>query len=252
MWRKNDAPTNSEGDFGQAEGEYNLERDRIYIAQLLLERSADVNVQDRDSATPLHLASYNGRVAIARVLLDGGAAANSKGNQGGTPLHSVAEGRCLFTNDDGIRIAQLLLKRGADVNAQKGGGRTPLHLACHFGKVKMVLTLLNAGANPIASDAQGQSPLHLVSRGQYPHQGNGVRIVQLLLEHSVDVNAQDKNHTTPLDLATYHGKTEIATWLLDYGGKTNASAKTDQLPTPRQPRLEGPQFDDEHCLPEPL
>lgn len=278
-----------------AEGKHNFEQDRVRIARLLLEHGTDANgpsAQNGGNATPLHLASYGGRVAIARLLLDRGAAANSKGNQGRTPLHSVAEGRCLYSEDDGIRVAQLLLERGADVNAPDDDNKTPLNLACYYGaveiarilldggaivhstdnqgrtplhavaegedyysrnndvlvaqlslergadvnvpdehdrsplhlasyvgKVEVVLVLLNAGADANATDANGQTTLHLVSQGS---QGDGVSVAQLLLEHGADVNAQDKNQATPLDLASYyHGRTEIASFLLHYGGKSH-------------------------------
>lgn len=78
---------------------------RIRFAQLLLERGADVNAQNEDNETPLHLAPYKGRVAIARVLPNRSAAVNSKSNQGRTPLHPVAKGRHPYSEDDGIRVA---------------------------------------------------------------------------------------------------------------------------------------------------
>jgi len=106
-----------------------------------------------------------------------------------------------------------------------------LHLASHFGRVKVVLVLLDAGANSNAKNAQGQTPLHLVSQSPYYSQRDGVNVTvaQLLLEHGADVNVQDKNHATPSDIASYHGRTEIASLLLHYGGKANA--KTDQYLT---------------------
>jgi ankyrin repeat protein len=153
------------------------------------------------------------------VLLDAGATTNLKANQGWTPLHAVAEGGDYYSKGNGVLLAQLLLERGADVNAQDDDSRTSLHIASYFGRADMVRVLLSAGANASAENAQGQTPLHLVPQGPYFSQGDGVDATQLLLEHGVDVNAQDKNHATPSNLASCYGRTKIATLLLQYGGK---------------------------------
>ena len=138
------------------EGTYNFEQDRIRTVQLLLDRGADVNAQDEDNATPLHLASYNGRVEIARLLLERNANPNSKDNQGGTPLHLVAEGRYLYSEDDGIRVVQLLLEHGADVNAQDEDNLSPLHVASYHGKAEIVRVLLDGGATTSLNGYQQQ------------------------------------------------------------------------------------------------
>lgn len=215
--------------------------DGIHVAQLLLERGADVNAQDEDNRTPLHLATYYKKAEIARVLLDGGAATNLKGNQGRTPLHLVSEG--YFSGGD--VLARLLLERGADVNVTDDDNETPLHLASYIGAVEMVLVLLNAGANASAENAQGRTPLHLVSQCPYESRGDGVGVAQLLLEHGTDVNAQDKNYATPFDLASYHGKTRIASLLLHCGGKSNA--KIDKHPTPPRLGLKRAHFHEDPC-----
>jgi cytohesin len=220
-----------------AEGRYHYSKDHdgIRVAQLLLERGADVNAPDKDNGTPLHLASCYGRIEIARVLLDGGAATNSKGNRGRSPLHVVAEGGNFYSRDTDAPAAQLLLERGADVNALDDDDQTPLHLASYFVRAEMVLVLLKAGANASAKNAQGQTPLHLMSKCLYEaHVANDVvGVAQLLLDHGSDVNAQDKNHATPSDLASYHRRMNLASLLLRYGASDDANAaRADQRLTP--------------------
>lgn len=237
-----------------AEGRYHYSKDcnGIRVVQLLLERGADVNSPDKDNGTPLHLASCYGRIEIARVLLDAGAATNSKGNRGRTPLHVVAEGGNYYSRDTDVVVAQLLLERGADVNALDDDDQTPLHLATYFLRAKMVLVLLNAGANASAKNAQGQTPLHLMSKCLYEAHvaGDVIDVAQLLLDHGADVNAQDKNHATPSDLASYHRRMKLASLLLHYRSSDKANvAKADQRPTPHQVGLDSEgarQFHDEN------
>jgi ankyrin repeat protein len=59
---------------------------------------------------------------------------------------------------------------------------------------------------------------------------NSLRIVDIFLGRDVDVNAQRQYRQTPLHLACYHGKHEIAQLLLDRGA--NANAEDNALCTP--------------------
>ena len=64
---------------------------RFAIAQLLVERGADVNAQDVDHETPLHLASRLLSLRVAWILLKHGADINVKNKQGKTPFQLVRE-----------------------------------------------------------------------------------------------------------------------------------------------------------------
>ena len=222
-----------------AEGKHN-NGDPI-LTDLLLEHGADVNAQDDGNTTPLHLASYRGSVDTVWVLLEHGAITNLEDNLGRTPMHLLVEG-LLNSGDDGADVAKMLLEYGTDVDAPDKCKTTPLHLASYCGKLEIVRVLLDRGANAGAKNVRGLTPLHMVSRGgTHYSQEDGAGVAQLLLEHGADINAQDENHATPLDLALYHERTEIASLLLHYGDKANA--KNDQVETTR--RLEGGQLDDE-------
>jgi ankyrin repeat protein len=90
--------------------------------------------------------------------------------------------------------------------------------------------LLDSGANANAESSNGKTPLHLVSRGDYDSQKHGVGIARLLLQHGVDVHAQDNDHGTPLHSAAFSGMPEIARVLLDHGANVNAENKQGRTP----------------------
>jgi hypothetical protein len=87
------------------------------LRALLLERGEDVNVQNKQQRTPLHLASYFGKLEIARLLLDRGAKLDAADEFGQTPLHDVSRGEYI-SEEAGVSVARLLLERGEDVNVK--------------------------------------------------------------------------------------------------------------------------------------
>jgi ankyrin repeat protein len=108
---------------------------------LLLDHGADVNAMDKDRITPLLLAIQEKMYEITRTLLVRSAEPNVKNNDSKTPLHLLLDGD--FSNDDDIPdLARLLLDRGADVNARDQNHATPLFLAAEWGMVDIVLILL--------------------------------------------------------------------------------------------------------------
>ena len=229
------ANLNAEDDEGKiplhivSQNDYDSQKHGVAIAQLLLQRSVDVHAQDKDSDTPLHSTAFSGMLDIARVLLDHGANVNAENKQGRTPLHQVAQGE-YDSQERGVGVARLLVERGGDVHAQDKDHDTALHLAAVSGRLEIAKLLVDHGANAVAENENGELPLHLVSRGQYAPQENGVGIVQLLLERSVDVNAPDRHQNTPLHSASSLGRLEIARALLDNGA--NSGLGNDRVQTP--------------------
>ncbi|KAH9023296.1 ankyrin repeat-containing domain protein [Lactarius pseudohatsudake] len=78
----------------------------VRLAQRLLEHGADVNAQNKDRETPLHLASRLRLHEIARTLLENGADVNVKNSEGKSPLQ-LSSGR------KGKAMKRLLLKYSA-------------------------------------------------------------------------------------------------------------------------------------------
>jgi ankyrin repeat protein len=201
-------------------GKYRSQDDGVRVAQLLLDRGADVNTRRKDHWTPLHHASHFGNVEIVRLFLDHGADHEAAGYKEQTPLHHVsyAEYR---SQEDGIRVAKLLLDRGAEVNTQRKDDWTPLHHASYFGNVEFVRLLLEHGADVKAVDNLGKTPLHDVSRGRYESQEDGLRVARLLLAHGANIDAEATSGHTPLDLAYRKKRPKLSELFLKHAANVN-------------------------------
>ena len=83
-----------------------------------LAAGADVNAKI-NLGTPLHYAALDGYKEVAELLIDKGADVNAKNLSGGTPLHNAAQ-------QGHKEIVVLLIANGADLNAKTYSGQTPL------------------------------------------------------------------------------------------------------------------------------
>jgi len=119
------------------------------IAQLLIDRGADVSAADKDSQTPLHIASQRGQEAVARLLIDRGADVSAATRDRQTPLHLASQG-------GHEAAARLLIDRGADVLAVTKDGRTALRLALQEGRETVARLLIDRGADVSAAGKTGK------------------------------------------------------------------------------------------------
>ena len=199
----------------------------VGIVQSLLNKGSDVNCRQDDLRTPLHLAAYYGEPKVARVLVDHKADVGSQDNQGRTPLYLLLQGTGRY-DDDIVDLARLLLEQTTDVNIRTTDDSedTPLHVATFWGRLEIVRMLLDRGTNPKTENKGSETPLRLGSRSNDNSRERGASIERLLLGRGVDVNASAKNLMTPLHLAAFRGRVEVAQMLLDYGA--NAKLENDR------------------------
>lgn len=86
--------------------------------QWLVEEDGDLDFQDEQGATYLHIAAANGYISVAEFLLDNGANPNICDNDSWHPVHSAA---CWGHPE----ILDMLVQHGADVKAETKIGETP-------------------------------------------------------------------------------------------------------------------------------
>ncbi len=171
--------------------------------KLLLASGANVNIQDKEGWTPLHLISYFNHARMIPLLFAYGADLNTKTNRDQTALH-LALAECNVT------IVKQLLEAGAEVNAQDENLVTPLHVAVSTELLDSV-----ALDNLKACVLELESAMHLFVYEQkqnklktIPHGLQG--LVILLLEHGADCTAQNKDGKTPLMIALEWAHGDIA------------------------------------------
>ena len=109
---------------------FNLES----IAQMLIEKKANVNAEDYNRETPLEYAASTDAYEVAELLLKNGATARCKRWKLRSPLHIAAA-------HNAKRVAELLISKGADVRAIDDLELTPLHYA-HFRNHKEFVKFL--------------------------------------------------------------------------------------------------------------
>ena len=113
---------------------------KIAILEILVARGADVNLPSRNpmKVRPIHsaVAHHDPVVALqmAQVLLDRGADVNVTQAGGWTPLHEAA-------NHGNIDMVRLLIRHGADKSARSDDGRSPLDMAQQGHHVDVVALL---------------------------------------------------------------------------------------------------------------
>ena len=204
--------------------------------QILLERGEPLegclNARDKNSRTPLHLASQRGHSDIAGLLLKFGADVDAQDNDTMTPLHLVSHYR--MGNDSRItETAQLLLEHGASVHLRNKNGQMPLHAASHHGLSSIVALLLKFGADVDAQDNDTMAPLLLVSRARHHGFDDDLQITQiaqLLMEYGASVHIRNKNGQMPLHTASHHGLSSIVTLLLKFGADVDAQDNDTMTP----------------------
>jgi len=125
-------------------------------------------------------------------------------------------------DSNSFTAAKAAIAGGADVNARFSHGSTALMLAAEGGDVDIVKALLAHGAHLHAQCGCGWTVLMHAAAG-----GDNVPMLQLLLDHGLNVNraaqsakTQDKLQTA-LETAAFYGSAANVKYLLARGAKVN-------------------------------
>lgn len=211
-------------------------------ADILIQRGADVNFEDRTGRTALHYAVAEGYASLVSRLTASGANQAIRDFEGRLPSdldpakkpqghHSEAgldEPSLLeAARKRDLHLVQHLVARGANVNEQDEAGNTPLHRAIWgdgINRDDIEQILLEGGADPKMTNAAGRTPLH-TAMGML-----SVKKVETLVAGGAPLNAQDRNRDTALHLAAGYGKWDLAEVLLKAGADPNLPNREGNTP----------------------
>ena len=171
----------------------------------LLRDKLDPYAEDVDKKTPLMLAARFGHKAIVEFYIqaeDSSIAINKEDRSGWTPLLLALEG-------EHKEIALILIKAGASVtHVAHEKLASSAHVAAFLDDEQFFKSLLDGGARLTLQTSTGATPLHYASRF------GKMNSIHFLLDNHVDVNVQDVDGETPLLWASKHFETEAVRVLL--------------------------------------
>ncbi|XP_003799543.1 B-cell lymphoma 3 protein [Otolemur garnettii] len=169
----------------------------------------DLDIYNNLRQTPLHLAVITTLPFMVQLLVMAGASPMALDRHGQTAAHLACEHRsptCLRALLDSAAPGTV------DLEARNYDGLTALHLAVNTECQETVLLLLERGADIDAVDIKsGRSPLiHAV-------ENNSLSMVQLLLQHGANVNAQMYSGSSALHSASGRGLLPLVRTLVRSG-----------------------------------
>uniref|UniRef100_A0A6Q2Z872 Myosin motor domain-containing protein n=1 Tax=Esox lucius TaxID=8010 RepID=A0A6Q2Z872_ESOLU len=161
--------------------------DNLFAAEVLIERGLNVNLQDEDLWTALHVACVCDHENMLMLLLLAGVNVLLQDVNGNIALDYAAEGtetRYILQKhleENGVDMSSMnsmrtqrpnamlcdvrqLVSSGGSLNQRNHDGVTLLHIACASGYREVVSLLLENGADPQLSDNSDWTPLHLAAK----------------------------------------------------------------------------------------
>jgi ankyrin repeat protein len=192
----------------------------VEAAKVLLSAGADVNSKEQwRQQTPLMWAVAESHPEMAQELIAHGADVNARQVTwnwerqmtkeprekwmplgGLTPLLFAARQAC-------VECGRVLVKAGADLNATDPNNISPMLMALINGHYDFAAFLLDQGADPNIADETGRTPLyaavddHTMPESNLPapretdNRLTSMDVIQALLAHGANVNAQLKKQT---------------------------------------------------------
>lgn len=183
------------------------------LEKLIRKAIVNLEVEDDEGRTALHLATMENRLLIVQRLLDKKANIEAMDGDKCTPLlHAAKEGY--------IDVVTKLLDRGANINVEDKNERTPLLVAAKYGRREVVKKLLNSSANMESKDVNGWTALRLAA------EANHYEVVDDLLEERDFLTPKDVDGWEPLLWAAKNGRDKAVKLLFDKHPNISALIKS--------------------------
>uniref|UniRef100_A0AC35TMG7 ANK_REP_REGION domain-containing protein n=1 Tax=Rhabditophanes sp. KR3021 TaxID=114890 RepID=A0AC35TMG7_9BILA len=195
----------------------------IEICKLLLNHSFDINAENINGTTPMHLAAGR-NIKILEIFSfyfeeNNDLFRNKRDKFGRSPLFYAALG------GQSEALTFLMENNNQNILEKDHFSKTILHCAVFAKSKDCVIVALNNGIDVNEKDLNGETPLH-VAVGL---PGNA-DIVSLLLENRAEPNATTKDQYTPLHIAAKEGQEDVVQILLKFGANKALTTKKGFTP----------------------
>ena len=221
---KNGAEIDPKDKFGLTPFLTAVKTNHLEIVKLLFENGANIHELSAENVSALHFAVNHG-LEMTRFLLENGVNPNAKSLKGTTVIHKVAA-----HNSNQTELIQLLIKFGADIEILHDTiNWTAINYAVYSGSKENVQVLLDNGAKIHDKSLVAQTSLlflavkfnreeifkMLINYGAVVNKEEGMillqqacsqgnkNIIEILIEHGVDINAKTSNGGTALHCAVH-------------------------------------------------
>lgn len=211
------ADINHQFEFDKTALHYAAGKGCIEIVELLLEKGANVNAEDKNSLSPLSVALRNGHKTVVNALIEHGADAPRVLGQ------EIEKGVSVTVDWVRNRIRGKRIPRLRNEHQYT----TALHSAAHRGKtelLKLIVELWKVDVNMTDGAVGRLTALHQAAERGHRD------AVEFLLDNGVDINARKIDGSTPLHLAAEMFRNDVVQLLVDR--KADVNAKTDCGDTP--------------------
>ena len=163
-------------------------RGNYHICKLIIEHSNNINPQDQNNMTPFHVAVIQGHVNVCELFVGSNVDTGAVTKDKRTALHLAA----LHGH---LEICKLLIDRVKDKNPVTSGMFTPFHYAARKGHLSIVKLLIEKNVYVNMKTSRGRTALHIAADNGH------FEVCQAIIEVVKEINPQDKDEFTPLDLS---------------------------------------------------
>ncbi|KAI1115417.1 ankyrin repeat-containing domain protein [Nemania sp. NC0429] len=202
--------------------------DRVLTIQMLLDNGANVRHVARENFTALHISSENNRVEITKALLDYVNSHQTSKRDARLIQNVDLETPFIMAVHRGhYKIASDFITNSARLKPRKlEGSKNALIESVSIGKnhLKMVELLLDHTWRVDETNRKGETALHLAAAGGL------LDVVKLLLKRGACCNIWDSDKRTPLHQAVINEKEDVVRTLLKAGAHVNAKDREEKTP----------------------
>lgn len=177
------------------------------LFQSILNKSTNINAQDKDGNTALHLAMLSRSPTTTKKLLEN-VDVNIRNIGNGSILHFAA-----LWPEIPLDLFRVILNETDNINNQVKDGSTALQWALMNKSETAVRELLNQNVDVNIKNNYQVIALHFaVAWPEIP-----IDLFRIILQKTDDINAKDKNGKTALDLASYYKSQDLIQLLEEFG-----------------------------------